>query len=111
MKEEGKWKQIQGKKGEKTPKEALKILLPLSAFNHPRVNGVYDRSGIFLSSTLKYYDLYKFCPSATVSPCGRFNDAVGKIPRLAVEQLRHWILVLPFFKTDGRVLLNTPEPD
>lgn len=58
--------------------QALKILLPLSAFNHSRSSGVYDRSGIFLSSTLKHCDLYKFFPPATVSPCGCVNVAVGK---------------------------------
>lgn len=81
------WNQIQEKK--KT-----------NAISHSRSSGVYDRSGIFLSSTLKYCDLYKFSPSATVSPCSRVNVAMRKTPQLAVEQLRNCIIFLPLFKTD-----------
>lgn len=64
-----------GKKNKKH--QALKILLPLSAFNHSRSSGDYDRSGIFPSSPLKCCDLCNFSPSATVPPCGRVNVAMG----------------------------------
>lgn len=85
---------------EADPRKLQKKHQPLSAFNHSRSSGVWERLGILLPSTLKYCDLYTFSPSAAVSHCGRFSVAVGKTPRLAVKQLRNWILVLPSFKTD-----------
>lgn len=91
--EEGKWKQIQEIKKNH---QAFKILFPLYAFNHSRSSRVYNGCGIFLLSTLKYDDLYKFSPSP--SPCGRVNVAVGKTPWLTVEQLRSWIFYSPFWE-------------
>lgn len=86
------------KKEIKKKHQALKILLPLSAFNHSRSSGVYDRSGISPSSAVKYCDLGKFSPSAVVSPCGCVNVAVGKTPRLAVQQFWNWIFFSPFLR-------------